>query len=229
MQPAQPYRGPSRAHRRELQALLGDHPINCDDKSLTDLLLVETMDLDAAIDAKRLVKFAFAGITAREERVLRLRHGFGDSEGDTYREIASQLGITVERGRQIELAAYRKIRRRLKNSKLLTSAEMERLRKKPAAARVGRLGLPTNPPAQVAELRGSKEVYALPPLVVAFAGPADDPHGLAATFQRAPSTPAGQSGTNLRSLISRLWNWVPGGRVRNTGLYSHRSLTDRRY
>ena len=169
MQPAQPYRGPSRAHRRELQALLGDHPIDCDDKSPTDLLLVETMDLDAAIDAKRLVTFALAGLTARE---------------------------------------------------------------KPTAAHVSRLGLPTNPPAQVAELRGSKEVYALPPLVVAFAGPADDPHGLAATFQRAPPTPptpAGQSGTNLRSLLSRLWNWVPGGRVWNTGLYSHRSLTDRRY
>lgn len=229
MQPAQPYRGPSRAHRRELRALLGDHPIDCDDKSLTDLLLVETMEPGAAIDAKRLVTFALAGLTAREERVLRLRHGFGDSEGDTYREIASQLGITVERGRQIELAAYRKIRRRLKNSKLLTSAEMERLREKPAAAQVSRLGLPTDPPAQVAELRGSQEVYALPPLDAAFVGPADDPHGHAATFQRAPSAPAGQSGMNLRSLLSRLWNWVPGGRVRNTGLYSHRSLTDRRY
>ena len=229
MQPAQPYRGSSRAHRRELQALLGDHPIDCDDKSLTDLLLVETADLDAAIDAKRLATFALAGLTAREERVLRLRHGFGDSEGDTYREIASQLGITVERGRQIELAAYRKIRRRLKNSMLLTSAEMERLREKPAAAQVSRLGLPTDPPAQVAELRGSQEVFALPPLDAAFVDPADDPQGLAATLQRAPSAPAGQGGMNLRSLLSRLWNWVPGGRVSKTGLYSHRSLTDLRY
>ena len=50
-------------------------------------------------------------LSAREQRVIRLRFGIGVSRAHTLREIGEQLGLTRERIRQIEAAALKKMKR----------------------------------------------------------------------------------------------------------------------
>ena len=50
-------------------------------------------------------------LSAREQRVIRLRFGIGVCRPHTLREIGEQLGLTRERIRQIEAAALKKMRR----------------------------------------------------------------------------------------------------------------------
>lgn len=61
-------------------------------------------DREAALDV-------LETLSAREQRVIRLRFGIGVSRAHTLREIGEQLGLTRERIRQIEAAALKKMRR----------------------------------------------------------------------------------------------------------------------
>ena len=49
-------------------------------------------------------------LTEREEAVLRLRFGIGCSDDHTYEEVGKALDLSLERVRQIEKKAFRKIR-----------------------------------------------------------------------------------------------------------------------
>jgi RNA polymerase primary sigma factor len=51
-----------------------------------------------------------ASLTAREERVLRMRFGIGMSSDQTLEEVGQQFSVTRERIRQIEPKALRKLK-----------------------------------------------------------------------------------------------------------------------
>jgi RNA polymerase primary sigma factor len=68
--------------------------------------------IDAAIqsDLRDSVTRTFAFLTAREERVLRMRFGIGMKGEHTLEEVGLQFSVTRERIRQIEAKALRKLR-----------------------------------------------------------------------------------------------------------------------
>jgi len=71
-----------------------------------------TAPIDAAIhsDLRVTTTRALASLTAREERVLRMRFGIGMSGENTLEEVGRHFSVTRERIRQIEAKALRKLR-----------------------------------------------------------------------------------------------------------------------
>ncbi|TMJ57486.1 MAG: RNA polymerase sigma factor RpoD [Alphaproteobacteria bacterium] len=70
------------------------------------------LPLDAAIQAnlRETTTRVLASLTAREERVLRMRFGIGMNTDHTLEEVGQQFSVTRERIRQIEAKALRKLR-----------------------------------------------------------------------------------------------------------------------
>ena len=91
-----------------------DAPIS-EDTALGDLLEDQTAgsptDELLARDLSRGVERALAGLTPREQEVLRLRFGFGGETPRTLEEIGGRFNLTRERIRQIEMKALTKLRR----------------------------------------------------------------------------------------------------------------------
>jgi len=78
--------------------------------------LIEDKDtmqpIDAAIQSnlREVTTLVLASLTAREERVLRMRFGFGTTADHTLEEVGQQFSVTRERIRQIEAKALRKLK-----------------------------------------------------------------------------------------------------------------------
>jgi hypothetical protein len=119
-------------------------------------------------------------------------------------------GLTVERARHIELGAQRKIVRRLKHRKLLSSNELQRLEEKhlkprtrwggdrpyvPSPTVYGQLGRILQP-----SLRTDPELVDLT---------AEPPKALRIKHVDAPAR-AQRPVARLWSILARIWNWVPG-------------------
>ena len=70
------------------------------------------LPIDVAIETslKEKIEDVFSTLTAREEKVLRMRFGIGDGSDHTLEEVGRVLGVTRERVRQIEAKAIRKLR-----------------------------------------------------------------------------------------------------------------------
>ena len=70
------------------------------------------LPLDAAIQAnlRETTTRVLASLTAREERVLRMRFGIGMNTDHTLEEVGQQFSVTRERIRQIEAKALRKLK-----------------------------------------------------------------------------------------------------------------------
>ena len=70
------------------------------------------LPLDAAIYAslREMTTRVLASLTAREERVLRMRFGIGTNTDHTLEEVGQQFSVTRERIRQIEAKALRKLK-----------------------------------------------------------------------------------------------------------------------
>jgi RNA polymerase primary sigma factor len=68
--------------------------------------------LDAAVrsDLRNVTTKALEGLTAREERILRMRFGIGMNTDHTLEEVGVTFSVTRERIRQIEAKAIRKLR-----------------------------------------------------------------------------------------------------------------------
>jgi RNA polymerase primary sigma factor len=76
--------------------------------------------LDAAIQAnlRETTTRVLASLTAREERVLRMRFGIGMNTDHTLEEVGRQFSVTRERIRQIEAKALRKLKHPSRSRKL---------------------------------------------------------------------------------------------------------------
>jgi RNA polymerase primary sigma factor len=70
------------------------------------------LPIDAAIQSnlRDTMTQALASLTAREERVLRMRFGIGMNADHTLEEVGQQFSVTRERIRQIEAKALRKLK-----------------------------------------------------------------------------------------------------------------------
>ncbi len=70
------------------------------------------LPIDAAIQSnlREATTRVLASLTAREERVLRMRFGIGVSSDQTLEEVGQQFSVTRERIRQIEAKALRKLK-----------------------------------------------------------------------------------------------------------------------
>ena len=66
---------------------------------------------------------AIAGLTPREERILRMRFGIGGMDEHTLEEVGQIFGVTRERIRQIEARALMKLRDQGQTGRLATFAE----------------------------------------------------------------------------------------------------------
>jgi RNA polymerase primary sigma factor len=92
-----------------------DIPIGEDgDATLGDLIeATDAVDPHAAAEAsalQRAIAEALEELTPREQRILRMRFGIGDTTDHTLEEVGKQFGVTRERIRQIEARALAKLR-----------------------------------------------------------------------------------------------------------------------
>jgi RNA polymerase primary sigma factor len=70
------------------------------------------LPIDAAIQSnlRDTTTRVLASLTAREERILRMRFGLGMNSDHTLEEVGQQFWLTRERIRQIEAKALRKLK-----------------------------------------------------------------------------------------------------------------------
>ena len=93
-----------------LESPIGDEG----DANLGDFIEDENaiLPIDAAIrsDLRDATARVLASLSAREERVLRMRFGFGTTADHTLDEVGRQFAVSRERIRQIEAKALRKLK-----------------------------------------------------------------------------------------------------------------------
>jgi RNA polymerase primary sigma factor len=85
-----------------------------DDSHLGDFIedTSAILPIDAAIQSnlRETTTRVLASLTAREERILRMRFGIGMNKDHTLEEVGQQFSVTRERIRQIEAKALRKLK-----------------------------------------------------------------------------------------------------------------------
>ena len=103
--------------------------VSVPDQTLTQYVLADAgaradknaiVPLDAAIQSnlRETTTRVLATLTAREERVLRMRFGIGMNTDHTLEEVGQQFSVTRERIRQIEAKALRKLKHPSRSRKL---------------------------------------------------------------------------------------------------------------
>jgi RNA polymerase primary sigma factor len=113
---------------------LGQEPASLDlpvgedgDASLGDLIAApDSADPHAAAEASALkadIAEALAGLSPREQSILRMRFGIAGTQEHTLAEVGKIFGVTRERIRQIEAKALSKLRHPLRARKLKSYAE----------------------------------------------------------------------------------------------------------
>ena len=74
-------------------------------------------DYTARQNMAEIIRELFHGLTPREEKVIRMRFGIGETDSFTLDEIGKEFGVTRERIRQIEVKAVIKLKKMLKSKK----------------------------------------------------------------------------------------------------------------
>ena len=102
-----------------------DSPIGTEeDSSLGDFIedqhALRPIDVAVQSSLKEITTRALSTLTAREERVLRMRFGVGLSTDHTLEEVGKEEGVTRERIRQIEAKALKKLKHPTRAKKLKT-------------------------------------------------------------------------------------------------------------
>lgn len=85
--------------------IYNEHAKTLDDYAITDNL-------------RKKIKLAINTLTAREEKIIRLRYGLDDGKLRTLEEVGDKFNVTRERIRQIEAKALRKLRSPNKSKQL---------------------------------------------------------------------------------------------------------------
>lgn len=98
-------------------------PVGEDQSYELEELLEDTQQIpieDQVVDSALAAEFekVLSTLTAREERVIRLRFGIGDEDEHTLEQVGEILGVSVKRVRQIENLAMRKMRQPKRSKKL---------------------------------------------------------------------------------------------------------------
>ena len=75
-------------------------------------------DITDTIKLKSDMKETLSKLDWREEKILSMRFGIGDSTDHTLEEVGKEFGVTRERIRQIEAKALRKLRHPSRSRKL---------------------------------------------------------------------------------------------------------------
>lgn len=87
---------------------------------IEDKLAIQPLEASIHANLKDTTTKVLASLTAREERVLRMRFGIGMNRDHTLEEVGHQFNVTRERIRQIEAKALRKLKHPTRSKKLRT-------------------------------------------------------------------------------------------------------------
>lgn len=91
-----------------------ESPVGEDDSQLADFIPDENAiapeDQATEQELRGMIQGMLASLTAREERILRLRFGIGEKSDHTLEEVGKDFSLTRERIRQIEAKAITKLR-----------------------------------------------------------------------------------------------------------------------
>ena len=103
-----------RALRISRQPVSLETPIGDDDSNLCDFIedesAISPMDEAVSQNLRDQTKSLLAGLTPREEKILRMRFGIGEKTDHTLEEVGQDFNLTRERIRQIEAKALQKLR-----------------------------------------------------------------------------------------------------------------------
>jgi RNA polymerase primary sigma factor len=94
-----------------LETPVGEEEDNVLGDFIEDTQALAPVDAVMSLNLREQTRQALAGLTPREEQVLRLRFGVGESTDYTLEEVGQRFAVTRERIRQIEAKALRKLRR----------------------------------------------------------------------------------------------------------------------
>ena len=91
-----------------------DTPIGEEESHLGDFIedtnTIQPIDAAIQSELRETTTRVLASLTAREERILRMRFGIGMNKDHTLEEVGQQFWVTRERIRQIEAKALRKLK-----------------------------------------------------------------------------------------------------------------------
>jgi RNA polymerase primary sigma factor len=94
-----------------LETPVGEEDDNVLGDFIEDTRAVPPADAVMSLTLREQTRHALAGLSPREEQVLRLRFGVGEATDCTLEEVGQRFAVTRERIRQIEAKALRKLRR----------------------------------------------------------------------------------------------------------------------
>jgi RNA polymerase primary sigma factor len=94
-----------------LETPVGEDEDNCLGDFIEDTQVIAPADAVMSRNLREQTRQALGGLTPREEQVLRLRFGVGETTDYTLEEVGQRFAVTRERIRQIEAKALRKLRR----------------------------------------------------------------------------------------------------------------------
>ena len=77
---------------------------------IEDTNAITPIDVAIQSNLRETTTRVLASLTAREERILRMRFGIGMNKDHTLEEVGQQFSVTRERIRQIEAKALRKLK-----------------------------------------------------------------------------------------------------------------------
>lgn len=101
-----------------LETQVGEERDHCLGDFIEDKSQLSPADIMFSNILESQIKHVLSSLTPREEKVLRMRFGIGEKSDHTLEEIGSQMGVTRERIRQIEVKALKKIRNPARRRKL---------------------------------------------------------------------------------------------------------------
>jgi RNA polymerase primary sigma factor len=101
-----------------LETPIGDEEDSHLGDFIEDKNAVQPLDVAIHVNLRETATRVLSSLTAREERVLRMRFGIGMNTDHTLEEVGQQFSVTRERIRQIEAKALRKLKHPSRSRKL---------------------------------------------------------------------------------------------------------------